>query len=141
MSGGTVQAAGCVLWRRSPFTDGIELALIHRPKWSDWSHPKGKLKPGEAFRDAAIREVREETGMTCDLGAALPTARYLVEGRPKEVRYWAAQATGGAFAPSREVDRMLWLPPPAARGRLTHERDRELVTVLLDALRAAGEQP
>ncbi|MER5892111.1 NUDIX hydrolase [Streptomyces sp. NPDC001876] len=135
-----ILAAGCVLWRRSPFTEGIELALVHRPKWADWSHPKGKLKRGETFEDAAIREVREETGMTCALGAALPTARYLAQGCPKEVRYWSAEATAGAFAPSREVDRMAWLAPGAARGRLTHERDKELITALLGVLRAAGEQ-
>ncbi len=134
-----ILAAGCVLWRRSPTAEGIELALVHRPKWADWSHPKGKLKRGETFEDAAIREVREETGMKCALGTPLPTARYLVRGCPKEVRYWSAQATDGAFAPSREVDRMAWLPPAAARGRLTRERDKELVTVLLGVLRTAGE--
>ncbi|MEU8628815.1 NUDIX hydrolase [Streptomyces sp. NPDC048669] len=142
MDGQTViLAAGCVLWRRSPFTGGIELALVHRPKWADWSYPKGKLERGETFADAAIREVREETGMTCALGSALPTVRYLAQGRPKEVRYWSAEATDGAFVPSREVDRMAWLPPTAARGRLTHERDKKLVEVALGALRAAGEQP
>ncbi|MEU3461605.1 NUDIX hydrolase [Streptomyces sp. NPDC006733] len=136
-----ILAAGCVLWRRAAVTDQIELALVHRPKWADWSHPKGKLKHGETFADAAIREVREETGMTCALGPALPTARYLAEGIPKEVRYWAAEATGGVFLPSKEVDRMLWLSPIAAQGRLTHERDRDLVPLLLGALRPAGEGP
>ncbi|MCX5411142.1 NUDIX hydrolase [Streptomyces sp. NBC_00059] len=130
-----ILAAGCVLWRRRPGTKEIELALVHRPKWADWSHPKGKLKRGETFMDAAIREVREETGMTCALGSRLPTARYLVESRPKEVRYWAAEAVGGAFTPSREVDRVVWLPPGTAWGRLTHERDKHLITALLGALR------
>lgn len=135
-----ILAAGCVLWRRSPLAEGIELALVHRPKWADWSHPKGKLKRGETFADAAIREVREEAGMACALGSALPTARYLAQGYPKEVRYWSAEATAGAFAPSREVDQMVWLPPTAARGRLTHERDKELVAALLEVLRAVGEK-
>jgi 8-oxo-dGTP diphosphatase len=135
----TVLAAGCVLWRRSPCGDGIEIAVVHRPKWADWSHPKGKLKPQENARDAAVREVLEETGMTCDLGSELPTARYVVDGRPKEVRYWAAQATGGSFETNREVDRMLWLPPSEARSRLTQDRDRELVSALLSALHMTEE--
>ncbi|WP_406401226.1 NUDIX hydrolase [Streptomyces sp. NBC_00879] len=129
-----ILAAGCVLWRRSSFGDGIEIALVHRPKWDDWSHPKGKLKRGEDARAGAVREVLEETGMTCDLGPELPTAWYQVEGRPKEVRYWAAEATGGSFEPNREVDRMVWLPPADARGRLTQDRDRQLVSALLDTL-------
>ncbi|MER8002742.1 NUDIX hydrolase [Streptomyces sp. NPDC095613] len=129
--GAPVLAAGCVLWRRAPSGSGIELALVHRPKYDDWSHPKGKLKRGEHARDAAVREVREETGMTCVLGPELPTLRYEVEARPKEVRYWAAEATGGTFEPNREVDGLLWLPPSAAAQRLTQERDKLLVDELL----------
>ncbi|MFI6347668.1 NUDIX hydrolase [Streptomyces sp. NPDC050560] len=131
--GVTVLAAGCLLWRPAP-GGGIELALVHRPKWDDWSHPKGKLKRGESARRAAVREVREETGMECRLGAELPTACYLVDGRPKQVRYWAARATGGVFTPNREVDRVVWLPPVEARGRLTVGQDRELVASLLGTL-------
>lgn len=133
-----IEAAGCVLWRRAGAGDGIELALVHRPKWLDWSHPKGKLKRGEGARQAAVREVREETGMTCALGPELPTVRYDVGGRPKRVRYWAAEATGGVFVPSREVDRMLWLAPDAARERVTESRDRELVGALLSVLHGCG---
>ncbi|MGW8374212.1 NUDIX hydrolase [Streptomyces sp. ODS28] len=136
----TVLAAGCVLWRRSPYDGGVEVALVHRPKYDDWSHPKGKLKRREREAGsplaAALREVYEETGMECVPGAALPTARYLVDGRPKQVSYWAAEATGGGFAPNDEVDRLIWLPPAAARARLTHERDRPLVDALLSTLRA-----
>ncbi|MEV0371055.1 NUDIX hydrolase [Streptomyces sp. NPDC050636] len=134
-----IRAAGCVLWRHSPSGEGIELALVHRPKWADWSHPKGKLKRGEDARQGAVREVLEETGVTCDLGPELPTARYQVEGRPKEVRYWAAEATGGSFEPNREVDRMLWLPPAAACSRLTQARDKELVAALVSALHVTRE--
>lgn len=130
-----VLAAGAVLWRRSPRDGGLEIALIRRPRYDDWSHPKGKLKRGEDAMTAALREVREETGMECVLGAPLPTARYLVEGRPKEVRYWAAEAGSGTFAVNDEVDRLLWLPPAAARDRLTHEHDRPLVDALLRAVR------
>jgi 8-oxo-dGTP diphosphatase len=137
-----VLAAGAVLWRRRPPQDphdgGIEIALVHRPKYDDWSHPKGKLEPGEDFLTAALREVREETGMECVPGEPLPTACYLVNGRPKEVRYWAAEAVTGMFVPDREVDRLLWLPPAAARYRLTHDRDRRLVDALLGVLRRAA---
>jgi 8-oxo-dGTP diphosphatase len=130
----TVRAAGVVLWRHSRYDGRIEIALIHRPRYDDWSLPKGKLKRGEETAAAALRETREETGMDCVLGAPLPTTRYLVEGRPKEVRYWAAEATGGAFAVNREVDRMVWLPPTAARHRLSNDRDRPLVDALLRTL-------
>ncbi|MBH1936133.1 NUDIX hydrolase [Streptomyces sp. AV19] len=129
-----VLAAGCVLWRRAPLS-GIEIALVHRPRYDDWSFPKGKLKRGEEPGAGAMREVREETGMDCRLGPPLPTARYVLEdGRRKEVRYWAAEATGGTFAPNREVDRVRWLPPPEARALLTQERDGELVGALLAVL-------
>ncbi|MFF2653807.1 NUDIX hydrolase [Streptomyces sp. NPDC058045] len=133
-----IHAAGCLLWRRSPSGDGIELALVYRPKWADWSHPKGKLKRHEDTRDGAVREVLEETGMTCELGPELPTVRYEVEGRPKEVRYWAAEATHGTFTPNREVSRLRWLSPDAARDQLTRSRDAHLVDALLRTLRAAG---
>ncbi|WP_145503848.1 NUDIX hydrolase [Streptomyces sp. CFMR 7] len=132
----TVLAAGCVLWRRSP-EGGLEVCLVHRPKYDDLSFPKGKLKRGEDPLAAAVREVLEETGHHCAPGRRLPTARYLVEGRPKEVAYWAAEATGGAFEPNDEVDRLLWLAPEAALVRLTQPRDREQLTALLDTLPGA----
>ncbi|EDY48124.1 conserved hypothetical protein [Streptomyces clavuligerus] len=136
-----IRAAGCVLWRRSPHGGGdVEICLVHRPKYDDWSHPKGKLKRGEDARAGARREVREETGTDCDPGPELPTVRYPVEGRPKEVRYWAAEATGGGFTPNREVDRVVWLSPRAAHIRLTQERDRALVDAFLTALRPAGAE-
>jgi 8-oxo-dGTP diphosphatase len=140
---GTVRAAGCVLWRRSPHGaqhgpgPGIEIALVHRPKYDDWSHPKGKLKRGEDPLRGALREVHEETGYDCEPGPRLPTVRYPVSGRPKEVLYWAAEATEGHFVPNHEVDRLIWLAPPAARLRLTHEHDRALVDDLLSALHMA----
>ncbi|MFF9047192.1 NUDIX hydrolase [Streptomyces parvulus] len=139
--GDTVQAAGCVLWRRAPGRPSVlELCLVHRPKYDDWSHPKGKLKRGEDHLTAALREVAEETGYAARPGVELPTLRYLANGRTKEVRYWAAAAVTGAFAPSDEVDRILWLEPAAARDRLTQPRDRDLVDALL-AARPAGTAP
>ncbi|GAU64733.1 putative hydrolase [Streptomyces sp. NBRC 110611] len=149
-----VRAAGCVLWRRtSPGngpeegdnletghdldtgTSNLEIGLVHRPKYDDWSHPKGKLKRGEDALAGAVREVTEETGMHCRPGAPLPTSYYLAAGRPKQVHYWAAEAVAGSFIPSTEVDRLLWLPPAEARARLTYERDRPLVDALLATLR------
>ncbi|MFI1965876.1 NUDIX hydrolase [Streptomyces pathocidini] len=129
------------MWRRAPHdaphAERIEIALVHRPKYDDWSHPKGKLKRGEDVLRGALREVHEETGYDCVPGARLPTVRYLANGRPKEVAYWAAEAADGHFVPNAEVDRLLWLPPSGARLRLTRARDRALVDDLLAALHMA----
>lgn len=143
----TVLAAGAVLWVPSlsggAAQDPAELrfaffeprvALIHRPRYDDWSMPKGKQEPAEDLVGTALREVREETGLDCVLGAPLPTQHYLAQGRPKEVRYWVGVPTGGSFAPNREVDRLEWLPAAAARRQLTHDRDRVLVDALLHVL-------
>ncbi|MDT0570934.1 NUDIX hydrolase [Streptomyces sp. DSM 3412] len=132
-----VRAAGCVLWRHAPGGDGLEICLVHRPKYDDWSHPKGKLKRAEDALAGALREVEEETGQRCAPGPRLPTARYFANGRAKTVSYWAAKATGGRFAPTAEVDRIAWLDPAAARDRLTQPRDRELIDDFLATLRHA----
>ncbi|GAA1227874.1 hypothetical protein GCM10009665_17930 [Kitasatospora nipponensis] len=141
---GTVLAAGAVLWvPGGPRRDGSgmrrpRIALIHRPKYDDWSLPKGKLEPGEAAWEAALREVEEETGMRCRLGVPLPTQHYLAQGRPKEVRYWAAVPVRGEFRANREVDRLKWLKPEKARAKLTHARDRSLIDALLVHLADTG---
>jgi 8-oxo-dGTP diphosphatase len=137
MNGDPVLAAGCVLWRRSPFDGELEICVVHRPKYDDWSHPKGKLKRDEEPLAGAVREVEEETGHRCVPGPRLATLHYMAGGRPKQVRYWAAEATEGHFVPNREVDRVRWLPPAAARERLTQPRDQELVDELLAVLRHA----
>ena len=125
-----IRAAGAVLWRPGP--DGPEVGLIHRPRYDDWSFPKGKLEPEEHVQLAAVREVAEETGYRVALSRRLPTISYAMSGRPKQVRYWAARARpdqGGdaRFAPNDEVDELLWLGPLEARRRLTRWLD---VTVL-----------
>lgn len=130
-----VLAAGCVLWRRSPVDGAVEVCLVHRPRYDDWSHPKGKLDPGEEALDGALREVAEETGYRVATGPELPSVHYEVNGVPKQVRYWAGEAVGGGFTPNDEVDRVLWLPPSTARTRLTHPRDAELIDALLAVLR------
>jgi len=120
-----VRAAGGVLWRD---VDGaIELAVVHRPKYDDWTLPKGKLNPGESFQAGALREVEEETGHRGDLGPEVGEVRYRKLGRDKVVRYWAMRVRGGAFVPGTEVDRLEWLTPEQARARLTYDRDREII--------------
>jgi 8-oxo-dGTP diphosphatase len=130
-----IRAAGAVLWR--PHGDDVEVLLVHRPKYDDWSLPKGKLDDDEHVVAAAVREVREETGQWVRLGAPLATQHYAVDGRPKEVRYWAAEVRdASAFAPTHEIDRLAWLPADEACRQLTHPRDAELVrAVLSEALR------
>ena len=125
-----VKAAGGVVWRRGP--SGVEVAVVHRPKYDDWSLPKGKLDPGEGWEDAALREVREEVGLRCRLGAELPTVRYRDDkGREKAVRYWLMEPEDGAarFTPNPEVDEMRWVDVPAAAALLSYAHDAELVRV------------
>ncbi|MEV5464012.1 NUDIX hydrolase [Streptomyces cellulosae] len=136
---GSPDRTGRRLPRRRP--QGPGRCLVHRPKYDDWSWPKGKLKRDEEALAGALREVAEETGCHAVPGTELPTLRYRANGRPKQVRYWAAEAVSCAFAPTDEVDRVLWLTPAAARDRLTQPYDRPLVDALLAVLhppRTAG---
>jgi 8-oxo-(d)GTP phosphatase len=127
-----IRAAGAVLWRPDP--DGQRLAVVHRPRYDDWSFPKGKAEPDEHTLLAAVREVFEETGQQAVLGRRLPTVGYEVAGRPKQVRYWAARAVAGpGFEPGAEVDEVAWLTPQEARGRLTREWDVALLDAFLSA--------
>jgi 8-oxo-dGTP diphosphatase len=121
-----VKASGGVVWRRSG--RGIEVALVHRPRYDDWSFPKGKLDPGESWEDAALREVEEEIGLRCRLGHELPPTSYRdSKGRAKIVRYWMMEPLDGEFAPSHEVDEVRWLAPAEADRLLSYEHDRELL--------------
>jgi 8-oxo-dGTP diphosphatase len=121
-----VKASGGVVWRRGE--RGIEVALVHRPRYDDWSFPKGKLDPGEGWEAAALREVQEEIGLRCRLGHELPPTAYRdSKGREKVVRYWMMEPLDGEFAPSREVDEVRWLPAAEARARLSYDHDRDLL--------------
>ena len=129
-----IRAAGGVVWR--PATDdageqSIEIAVIHRPRYDDWSLPKGKLAPGESDIEGAIREVFEETGFRVKVGRPLGKVRYLKQTgettRPKVVKYWAMQAETGGFSPNREVDELRWMSLNEAQGILTHDHDREIL--------------
>lgn len=118
-----VRAAGAVVWRPGP-----EIAVIHRPRQDDWSLPKGKLDPGEAWHDAAVREVWEETGLTGRMGEELEPVLYRDrKGRSKGVRYWLMEAVEGDFNASHEVDELRWVAFDDAIELLTYEYDRELV--------------
>ena len=121
-----VRAAGGIVVR-----DGSVL-LVHRPKYDDWSFPKGKLEGNESWEEAAIREVEEETGLRCEVGDLVGSTRYFVLHGPKEVRYYRMAGTGDAHA-QNEVDEVRWAPVEEARTLLTHERDRKLLDRLLDS--------
>ena len=110
--------------------DGL-VAVVHRPRYDDWSLPKGKLDPGESFEEAALREVEEETGLRCRLVRELPTVRYDVRGRLKEVRYWAMEVDDEIpFVPNDEVDQVRWVGQQEALALLSYDRDREPLLAL-----------
>jgi len=117
-----VLAAGGLVLR-----DGA-IAVVHRPRYDDWSLPKGKLDEGEDFEQAALREVEEETGLRCRIERHLgDTSYHDRKDRPKLVRYYEMRAEGGDFEPNDEVDELRWLSPEEASGLLSYDYDRELV--------------
>jgi 8-oxo-dGTP pyrophosphatase MutT (NUDIX family)/phosphohistidine phosphatase SixA len=132
---GEILAAGAVLWR--PAGRGTQVALIHRPKYDDWSFPKGKLESGEHALLAAVREVAEETGMQVTLGLRLPAVSYVVDDQPKVVDYWAARADSAdaRFVANSEVDRLDWVALSRAAIRLSYEHDVRLLADFTAALR------
>ncbi len=123
-----ILAAGAVLWRPGPQGPAQpEIAVIHRPRYDDWSLPKGKIDPGETEPVTAVREIHEETGFHAVLGRRLLAVKYEVEQGDKRVLYWAAKATGGEFAPNREVDELLWLPVDKAMAKVGYPFDRKVL--------------
>jgi 8-oxo-dGTP diphosphatase len=117
-----IEAAGGVVVR-----DG-QVALVHRPRYDDWTLPKGKLDPGESFEQAALREVEEETGLRARLVRELPPTSYDVSGRPKIVRYWLMEVDDATpFVPNDETDELRWVALDEALRLLTYERDRDVL--------------
>ena len=121
----TIEAAGGVVEQ-----DGL-IAVVHRPRYDDWSLPKGKLDKNESSERAALREVQEETGLSCQLIEELEPVSYTDNrGRPKNVRYWRMKVLSGEFEVNDEVDELRWLSTADALELLSYEHDRELVAAL-----------
>ena len=121
-----VRAAGGVVCRGDRGTR--EVVVIHRPRYDDWTFPKGKVEPGEHEIDAAVREVCEETGLVCAPAGELPSVAYIdPKGRPKTVRYWRMQVVSGEPEPGDGVDEVRWAAAEEAAALLTHDRDREVL--------------
>ena len=134
-----VSAAGALPWRRRH--GELQVALVHRPSYGDWSWPKGKLDPAEEWPVAAVREVFEETGLRVRLGRSLPSSEYPVQvgtGQPatKKVRYWSAEVVGGDGTLVNEIDEVAWLDVEAATARLSYDRDHDQLRALVRADRA-----
>jgi 8-oxo-dGTP pyrophosphatase MutT (NUDIX family) len=133
--GVVIHAAGGVVWRRGA-AGRLEVVLVHRPSYDDWSFPKGKRDAGERDEDTALREVEEETGLSCRLGPELASTTYLdAKSRQKLVRYWAMTVEDERpRPPDHEVDEVRWLPKKDAKRLLTYERDRKVLRSLRDVL-------
>lgn len=124
-----ILAGGGVVWRKG--SSDVEFLIVHRPRYDDWTFPKGKLDGSESVFQAAYREVVEETGYQCRIGPKLPTTEYTTgNGNGKAVHYWAMEAVKGSFSPNDEVDKAEWLAASDAIVRLTYEHDRRLVSDL-----------
>ncbi|MEJ7756685.1 MAG: NUDIX hydrolase [Nocardioidaceae bacterium] len=140
-----IAAAGAVAWRKSKRASGrtlsgfgqLELLLVHRPKYDDWTFPKGKADAGEELPATAVREVREETGAQVRLGVPLLELSYETSQGTKDVTYWSARVTGGVdatdYAANVEVDEVRWVGAPSVTDLLTYERDREVLEAFVQA--------
>ncbi|HVN52198.1 MAG TPA: NUDIX hydrolase [Acidimicrobiales bacterium] len=138
MSPDLVRAAGGVVWR--PGASGTEVLLVHRPRYDDWTLPKGKCDKDEADEAAAVREVFEETGLRCRMGAELAESHYTdARGRPKVVRYWEMTPIDGAFEVNGEVDEVRWMLVDEARRRLSYARDLPVLDSFERARRGGGD--
>jgi 8-oxo-dGTP diphosphatase len=128
----TVRAAGGIVHRTRG--DGtVEVAIVHRPKYGDWTLPKGKLDPGESDEEGALREVKEETGLRCVIESRVGHVSYRdSRGRPKTVVYFSMRPVDGEFRPNKEVDELRWLTLDEAQQILDYERDRRLVAGIAD---------
>ena len=125
-----VRAAGGIVLQGEG--ESRSVALVHRPRYDDWSFPKGKLFDGEDEEAAALREVEEETGLRCRIGPVVGSVTYRDRhGRPKVVRYYRMDADGGSFTPSEEVDELRWVPVGRAGGLLSYAHDRNLLRRVL----------
>ena len=128
-----IRAAGGLVVRNGE--EGVEVLVVHRPRYDDWTFPKGKAHRGESDEACAVREVEEETGLTCELVRELRSTSYLDgQARRKRVRYWLMRPIEGALSFEHEVDDAAWIAPDGARSLLSYERDR----VLLDDLSSAS---
>lgn len=127
-----VLAAGGIIWRATSDSNAVEVLLVHRPRYRDWTFPKGKLHKGEPLLAAAVREVAEETGLSVVVGHRMPTVRYRTIDGPKEVTYWVMQPDGGEFSPNHEVDEVRWVSMARARRKLSYAHDRRLADELAD---------
>lgn len=142
--GELVRAAGGIIWR--PAADGLEVLVVHRPRYDDWSFPKGKNERGEDDDVCALREVLEETGFAVELGPELPTVEYIDrKGFPKSVRYWSMTVAAGStdiegFTANDEVDLLRWVTPATAATLLSYPADRLLLDELAPTL-AEGRPP
>lgn len=148
---GEVRAAGGIVWRPRPRrgrerlrAPALDVLVVHRPRYDDWSFPKGKADGDEEPEQTAAREVLEETGLPCRLGAEIGTTRYSDRrGRAKTVRYWLMEPDDPdrVFVPNDEVDAVRWLDPRAAATLLTYPHDRELLERLPRLTRRGRPRP
>ena len=137
MTARQIKAAGGVVVREGP--NGSEIAVVHRRRYDDWSLPKGKLDPGEKFKQAALREVEEETGLRCELGPELTESSYTAKGGArKRVRWWRMTPVACKLGPHNEIDDARWVTPKEAAKLLDYKTDRRLVKEALVA-RGSGE--